>query len=166
MDSFQGRERAVVIFSTTRSNDMAKLGFMADGRRLNVALTRARQAIIIVGDDLTLRAGSRHWEAYLTWLQEQRAIFGQRRQSRGASLGSKEKKQEQIAGAGKEGTKVDSGADGGSSAEDRAVQIARKLSLDNVRGACDIHLYRSNLIFVPLLTLFGSLVVIATGATQ
>ena len=143
MDSFQGRERAVVIFSTTRSNDMAKLGFMADGRRLNVALTRARQAIIIVGDDLTLRAGSRHWAAYLTWLQGQRAIFGQRRKA--ANKGGEEnKQQQQRAGAGVENAAVKEKADlhsgggggGGGGDGDRATQIARKRSLDNVRGGC------------------------------
>ena len=78
VDGFQGRERAVILFSTVRSNPNAKLGFMGDGRRLNVALTRARQAIIILGDDVTLRSGSKHWAAYLTWLEEQRAVFGRR----------------------------------------------------------------------------------------
>ena len=52
------------------------MGFMADGRRLNVALTRARQGMITVGDDLTLRAGSKHWAAYLDWLSSQGAVFG------------------------------------------------------------------------------------------
>jgi superfamily I DNA and/or RNA helicase len=59
-----------------RSNAQGRVGFMADGRRLNVALTRARQGMITVGDDLTLRAGSKHWAAYLNWLSAQGAVFG------------------------------------------------------------------------------------------
>ena len=59
-----------------RSNGQGRVGFMADGRRLNVALTRARQGMITVGDDLTLRAGSKHWAAYLDWLSSQGAVFG------------------------------------------------------------------------------------------
>ena len=45
------------------------MGFVADRRRLNVALTRARRAIVVVGDDQTLRS-STHWRSYLEWLHD------------------------------------------------------------------------------------------------
>lgn len=61
VDAFQGRDCDVVLYSTVRSNKEARLGFLKDRRRLNVALSRARQALLIVGDVETLengRAGS------------------------------------------------------------------------------------------------------------
>jgi len=57
IDAFQGRDCDVVIYSTVRSNGEAKLGFLRDRRRLNVALSRARQLLVIVGDLATLENG-------------------------------------------------------------------------------------------------------------
>ena len=54
VDSFQGRECDVVIYSTVRSNAARKIGFLRDYRRLNVALSRARDLLIIVGDDFMM----------------------------------------------------------------------------------------------------------------
>lgn len=54
VDSFQGRESDIVIFSTVRSNVDGDIGFLSDRRRLNVMWTRARLALIIVGDRRTL----------------------------------------------------------------------------------------------------------------
>ena len=51
VDSFQGRECDVVIYSTVRSNTKGQIGFLKDRRRINVALSRAREFLIIVGDD-------------------------------------------------------------------------------------------------------------------
>ena len=64
VDSFQGQETDVVIFSSVRSNLMKELGFLRDSRRLNVAITRARRALILVGDKTVLRT-CRHWSALL-----------------------------------------------------------------------------------------------------
>lgn len=50
IDSFQGRQADIVIFSVTRSNKTQHVGFLNEIRRLNVALSRAREALIIVGD--------------------------------------------------------------------------------------------------------------------
>jgi len=50
VDSFQGQERDVVIYSVTRSNRNNVLGFLRSERRINVALSRAKEALIIVGD--------------------------------------------------------------------------------------------------------------------
>lgn len=57
IDAFQGRDRDIVLYSTVRSNKQAKLGFVRDRRRLNVALSRARQVLLLVGDILTLEHG-------------------------------------------------------------------------------------------------------------
>lgn len=57
IDSYQGRDCDIVIYSTVRSNERGNLGFLKDRRRLNVALSRARQALILVGDALTLENG-------------------------------------------------------------------------------------------------------------
>lgn len=50
IDAYQGREADVVIFSVTRSNAGRKAGFLSDKRRINVALSRAREYLLIVGD--------------------------------------------------------------------------------------------------------------------
>ena len=50
VDSFQGRECDVVIYSTVRSNRERRIGFLRDKRRINVALSRARDLLVIVGD--------------------------------------------------------------------------------------------------------------------
>ena len=51
VDAFQGREADVAIYSVTRSNVDGRLGFLAERKRLNVALSRGRYALLIVGDD-------------------------------------------------------------------------------------------------------------------
>lgn len=53
-DSFQGREKDVIIISMTRSNDKGEIGFLADTRRMNVAATRARRKLVIFGDSSTI----------------------------------------------------------------------------------------------------------------
>ncbi len=54
VDSFQGREQEVILFSFTRSNAEGRIGFLAELRRLNVSLTRARRQLVLVGDSVTL----------------------------------------------------------------------------------------------------------------
>lgn len=54
VDSFQGRESQVIIFSSVRSNVEHDIGFVDDARRLNVMWTRAQFALIIVGDEMTM----------------------------------------------------------------------------------------------------------------
>jgi superfamily I DNA and/or RNA helicase len=54
VDGFQGREKEAVVVSLVRSNESGELGFCADIRRINVALTRARKKLIVIGDSATL----------------------------------------------------------------------------------------------------------------
>ena len=54
VDGFQGREKEVVVISLVRSNAEGEIGFLADTRRTNVALTRARGAVLVIGDSATL----------------------------------------------------------------------------------------------------------------
>lgn len=56
VDGFQGREKEAVVISFTRSNPAGDVGFLRDLRRLNVAITRARRKLILVGDAKTLSA--------------------------------------------------------------------------------------------------------------
>lgn len=56
VDSFQGQERDLIIFPFTRSNEGGAIGFLADWRRLNVAVTRTKKQLIMVGDLRTLTA--------------------------------------------------------------------------------------------------------------
>jgi senataxin len=67
VDGYQGRERDVIIFSAVRSNRQAKVGFLSDWRRMNVALTRARSALLVIGDFETLSVGDKHWAAFGNW---------------------------------------------------------------------------------------------------
>ena len=54
VDGFQGQERDVIVVSLVRSNDEGQIGFLRDLRRMNVAMTRARMKLIIIGNALTL----------------------------------------------------------------------------------------------------------------
>jgi ATP-dependent RNA/DNA helicase IGHMBP2 len=56
VDGFQGREKEAVVISFVRSNPEGEIGFLADTRRTNVALTRARRKLIAIGDSATLSA--------------------------------------------------------------------------------------------------------------
>lgn len=54
VDAFQGQERDIIAISLVRSNDKGEVGFLGDIRRINVALTRARKKLIVIGDSATL----------------------------------------------------------------------------------------------------------------
>ena len=54
VDGFQGREKEAIVISLVRSNPQAEIGFLGDVRRMNVALTRARRKLIVIGDSATL----------------------------------------------------------------------------------------------------------------
>ena len=54
VDGFQGREKEAVLISLVRSSESGEIGFLADTRRMNVALTRARRKLIVIGDSATI----------------------------------------------------------------------------------------------------------------
>ena len=54
VDGFQGQERDIIVISLVRSNDEGQIGFLRDLRRMNVAITRARMKLIIIGDPQTM----------------------------------------------------------------------------------------------------------------
>lgn len=58
VDAFQGRERDLLIYNTVRSNQAGQVGFLSDVRRINVAFSRGREMLVIVGDADMLRLSS------------------------------------------------------------------------------------------------------------
>jgi len=54
IDGFQGQERDLVYISLVRSNDKSEIGFLKDYRRMNVAMTRARKQLVVIGDSATI----------------------------------------------------------------------------------------------------------------
>ena len=69
VDGFQGREKEAVVMCTVRSNTEGEVGFLSDSRRMNVALTRARRQLIVIGDSATLGADE-FFQTLLKWFEE------------------------------------------------------------------------------------------------
>lgn len=67
IDGFQGREADIIIFVTVRCNLTPEIGFLKDLRRLNVVMTRARAACILIGDRTTLTTGSEEEQSTSVW---------------------------------------------------------------------------------------------------
>jgi superfamily I DNA and/or RNA helicase len=72
VDGFQGREKEAVVISLVRSNTTGEIGFLGDIRRMNVALTRARRKLIVIGDSATI-AGHAFYHRLLAYFEGQGA---------------------------------------------------------------------------------------------
>ena len=72
VDGFQGQERDVILISLVRANEDGQIGFLSDLRRMNVAITRARMKLIILGNAATLTRHPfyRKLYAYIQGLEE------------------------------------------------------------------------------------------------
>lgn len=70
VDGFQGREKEAVIVSLVRSNDSHEVGFLGEKRRLNVAMTRPKRHLCIVGDSETVGQGSAFLKRWMKFLEE------------------------------------------------------------------------------------------------
>lgn len=69
IDAFQGQEADMVVVSLVRSNPIQEYGFLADSRRLNVAFTRARKKLLVIGDSATW-GGDAFFSAWLSWVEQ------------------------------------------------------------------------------------------------
>ena len=65
----------MIVFSAVRSNSGREVGFLSDQRRLNVAITRAKRGLVVVGDAATLR-GDATWSRWLDWAGREGALMG------------------------------------------------------------------------------------------
>ena len=72
IDGFQGQERDIVYISMTRSNTDNIIGFLSDTRRMNVAMTRARKKLVVIGDSATL-SQLPFYENFINYAQENNA---------------------------------------------------------------------------------------------
>jgi ATP-dependent RNA/DNA helicase IGHMBP2 len=68
IDSFQGQEQDIIILSLVRSNDDGDIGFLKDYRRMNVAITRAKEQLFVIGDSATIGADA-FYNSFLTYIE-------------------------------------------------------------------------------------------------
>jgi len=69
VDSFQGQERDIIYISLVRSNSEGNIGFLKDYRRMNVAMTRAKKKLVVIGDSATL-ANDKFYSQFLDFVEK------------------------------------------------------------------------------------------------
>jgi ATP-dependent RNA/DNA helicase IGHMBP2 len=69
IDGFQGQERDVIFISLVRSNPEGEIGFLSDTRRMNVALTRAKRKLVVIGDSSTIGTHP-FYQRFLNYVEE------------------------------------------------------------------------------------------------
>ncbi|KAK3695390.1 P-loop containing nucleoside triphosphate hydrolase protein [Podospora appendiculata] len=70
VDGFQGREKEAVIVSLVRSNADGEVGFLGEKRRLNVAMTRPKRSLTVIGDSETVKRGSKFLSRWMSFLED------------------------------------------------------------------------------------------------
>lgn len=70
VDGFQGREKEVIVLSLVRSNDKGEVGFLGEERRLNVAMTRPKRQLCVVGNMSTIGRGSKFLNSWVHWSED------------------------------------------------------------------------------------------------
>jgi ATP-dependent RNA/DNA helicase IGHMBP2 len=70
IDSFQGQEKENIILSLVRSNEDGDIGFLKDYRRMNVAITRAKEKLFVIGDSATI-AADKFYDAFLLYVEKE-----------------------------------------------------------------------------------------------
>ncbi|KAG8686809.1 hypothetical protein FRC09_013908 [Ceratobasidium sp. 395] len=70
VDGMQGREKEAIILSLVRSNDQREVGFLKEKRRLNVAMTRPRRHLCVIGDSSTVEKGGTYLKKWMSWLED------------------------------------------------------------------------------------------------
>ncbi|KAJ0079982.1 hypothetical protein Patl1_24153 [Pistacia atlantica] len=75
IDGFQGGEEDLIIISTVRSNKSGSIGFLSKPQRINVALTRARHCLWILGNERTLTHGESVWEILIRDAKDRHCFF-------------------------------------------------------------------------------------------
>ncbi|ROW11547.1 hypothetical protein VMCG_01290 [Cytospora schulzeri] len=70
VDGFQGREKEAVIVTLVRSNSNGEVGFLGEKRRLNVAMTRPKRSLTIIGDSETVQKGSKFLKRWMDFLED------------------------------------------------------------------------------------------------
>ncbi|KAF6840783.1 hypothetical protein CMUS01_03816 [Colletotrichum musicola] len=70
VDGFQGREKEAVIVTLVRSNSEGEVGFLGEKRRLNVAMTRPKRSLTVIGDSETVKRGSTFLKRWMEFLEE------------------------------------------------------------------------------------------------
>ena len=130
IDSFQGREADIIIFSTVRCNSHGELGFTSDRYRMNVLLTRAKHGLIGIGCETTLSKGSPLWKE---WLESVKMIDNIRKiaESRDRGGGRSDFRDSQP-GGGAQGRQFNRGGQHHSSTS--GVAEGRPTSTDRTRG--------------------------------
>lgn len=81
IDALQGREKDVVIISLVRSNEQGEVGFLSESRRLNVAMTRAKRQLVVIGDSDTIskakgagKAEAEYLRKWMAWLEDNAVV--------------------------------------------------------------------------------------------
>lgn len=74
VDGFQGREKQVIVMSMVRSNEKREVGFLSEDRRTNVAITRPKRQLCVIGNMETLSGGTKFLKKWVDWCEDNAEI--------------------------------------------------------------------------------------------